>query len=61
MSAEAVPLSVADIESADEVFLTNSVIGLWPVQRFGETLFKDFSISHKIQDVMQRDGAIPTF
>ena len=61
VSANAVPLSVADIESADEVFLSNSVIGLWPVRQFQNTTFTDFSISHKFLDLMQRDGAIPTF
>ena len=27
-------LGVADLETADELFLTNSVIGIWPVRRF---------------------------
>ncbi len=61
VSAEAVPLSIADIESAEEVFLSNCIIGLWPVRQFQKTTFNDFSISHKFFELMQRDGAIPTF
>ncbi|NND81034.1 MAG: aminodeoxychorismate lyase [Gammaproteobacteria bacterium] len=56
--AEVVPLSVADIEAADEVFLTNSLIGAWPVRKFQAAEFNDFTSSQQLLDIMQRDGAI---
>ncbi|MBX2850095.1 MAG: aminodeoxychorismate lyase [Acidiferrobacterales bacterium] len=54
-----VPLSIADIESADEVIVCNSVIGLWPVKQFQQTAFGDFQISQKLLILMQDHGAIP--
>ena len=53
-------LSLADIEAADEVFLSNSVIGLWPVREFQKQTFSDFSISHQLLELLEENGAIPT-
>jgi 4-amino-4-deoxychorismate lyase len=53
-------LSLADIEAADEVFLSNSVIGLWPVREFQGQTFSDFSISHQLLKLLEENGAIPT-
>lgn len=59
VKAELVSLSVADIESADAVFLTNSVIGLWPVNQFYQRQFSDFTIAHNLLEIMIENGAIP--
>ncbi|PCH60123.1 MAG: aminodeoxychorismate lyase [Gammaproteobacteria bacterium] len=32
-------LSLADVKNADEVFVTNSVIGIWPVRQFDDVLW----------------------
>jgi len=55
-----VPLSMTDIETADEVFVTNSIIGLWPVKTFLQSHYSDFTVSQKLLDLMQDHGAIPT-
>jgi len=57
--AEIVSLSVADIEQADAVFLSNSIIGLWPVKQFCNTTYSDFSFAHKLLNIMKENGAIP--
>lgn len=56
---EIVPLSIADIEGADAVFMTNSVIGLWPVKAFQNKRYNDFKFSQTLLKVMQDHGAIP--
>lgn len=53
-------LSLSDIETADEIFLTNSVIGIWPVRECQNRMFKDFSLNHKLLKVLEKNGAIPT-
>jgi 4-amino-4-deoxychorismate lyase len=53
-------LSLSDLESADEVFLTNSVIGIWPVKQCQNRLLNDFSLSHKLLRALEQNGAIPT-
>jgi 4-amino-4-deoxychorismate lyase len=32
-------ITVPEMLGADELFLTNSVIGLWPIQRIGDRIF----------------------
>ena len=56
-----VSLSVAAVEAADEVFLSNSLIGLWPVSRFCKSRYNNLTISHKLLNILKTDGAIPTF
>jgi 4-amino-4-deoxychorismate lyase len=60
VTSKIMSLSLADIEAADEVFLSNSVIGLWPVREFQEQTFSDFSISHQLLKLLEENGAIPT-
>ncbi len=38
------------LETADELFLTNSLIGLWPVRKFGDMKFNTGALTRKIQD-----------
>lgn len=56
--------SVADIESADAVFLTNSVIGVWPVALFeaerGRIFrYKNQPFIQQLQRQIKEDGLIP--
>ena len=59
-SVERMRLSIADIESADEIFLTNSIIGLWPIKRFANRRYDDHQYSHQLLHLMRENGAVPT-
>ncbi len=43
-------ISVVDVTNADEVFLTNSIIILWPVKQFVKKVFNVGPITHGMQD-----------
>jgi len=58
---QVVSLSESDVEAADAVFVTNSVIGLWPVKQFKARQFNDLSFAHKLLNLMVKNGAIPNF
>lgn len=60
VDSQIVSLSVSDIETAEALFVTNSVIGLWPVKQFEKQQFNDLSFAHKLLNLMEKDGAIPT-
>jgi 4-amino-4-deoxychorismate lyase len=60
VASQIVSLSEADLIAADEVFMSNSLVGIWPVQRFRERAFNDFSLSHKLLKILEKNGAIPT-
>ena len=63
VSYQIVPLSITDIEQADEAFVSNSVIGLWPIKRFHQintdTQYSDFTVAQQLLTIMQDHGAIP--
>ena len=59
VNCQIVPLSIDDIKTSDEVFVTNSVIGLWPVKQFHQTQYSGFDVAKKLLTVMQDYGAIP--
>ena len=61
LSSQTVSLSVADIEAADEVFVCNSVIGLWPINSFKSRSYSTFKISHKILKYMLKNEVIPNY
>ncbi len=42
-------LTIDDFWQAEEVFLTNSVIGVWPVRQCGEHFWKPGSITRQVQ------------
>lgn len=49
-------LSIDDVLSADEVFLTNSVTGIWPVKEImGKSYNNNYSISRALQAWLQAD------
>lgn len=60
VDSQIVSLSVSDIEAADALFVTNSVIGLWPVKQFKKRQYTDFDCAHNLLNLMIQDGAIPT-
>lgn len=61
VSSQVVSLSLADIEQADAVFFSNSLVGVWPVKRLNDTHYKDFAFAHKLMTYLVKNGAIPTF
>ncbi len=42
--------SHAELESADEIFVTNSVIGLWPVRQLGERCYELGKMTQQLLD-----------
>jgi len=52
-------ISVNDVMQADAVFLTNSIIGLWPVKRFNETLYSDLTLPIKLLKIIKNNEFIP--
>lgn len=44
------PLEPADLYEADEVFLTNCVIGLWPVTQVDDCRYPVGAVSRALQD-----------
>jgi 4-amino-4-deoxychorismate lyase len=49
MEAEEGVLSEGDLNAADEVFLTNARIGIWPVQAIGSRTLVPGSVTRKLQ------------
>ena len=60
VASRIVSLSEADLIAADEIFMSNSLIGIWPVQGFRERVYSDFPLSHKLLKILEKNGAIPT-
>lgn len=46
-----------DVESADEVFLTNSLINVWPVASFGEQRWRPGAVTRRVQQLITQDDA----
>jgi 4-amino-4-deoxychorismate lyase len=42
-------LPMTELERADELFLTNSVIGIWPVIRLGQSAYRKGPVTGKLQ------------
>ncbi len=49
-------ITATQLEHADEVFLTNSLIGLWPVQRIENRSYGIGQITRKIQEAIRDAG-----
>ena len=45
-------ISVEQVLDADEVFLTNSVIGIWPVREFQEQTFAKGSVTQQLMEYL---------
>lgn len=68
LKAEIMPLSLHDVTTADGVFVTNSVIGLWPVKRFNGstdtnttniTTYAPLGVVDSLINQLKQDAAIP--
>lgn len=59
VKAQIVSLSVSDIHAAEEVFLSNSVIGIWPVKRFQSHTYDTPELSSKLLNLMIKNEVIP--
>lgn len=51
-------VTLDDVLAADEVFMCNSVIGIWPVKQFAQTQYHSFETSHKLLDYLIKNEAI---
>ena len=47
-----VKMTQADLLSSDEIFLTNSLIGVWPVRNIGEQKIKSGEITKKLKELL---------
>lgn len=45
----------ANLLAADELFLTNSLIGIWPVQRLGQHLFSLGAVTRKLMAMLEEN------
>lgn len=54
-------LSLADVLSADEVFVSNSVIGIWPVRQFQTADFTDFNVTNSLLKSIINNEVIPNY
>lgn len=52
-------LRVPDLQLADEIFVTNSLIGLWPVGEFQAAGFSDFKAAAEFTKLLRSHGAVP--
>ncbi|MDD5613312.1 MAG: aminodeoxychorismate lyase [Gallionella sp.] len=46
-------IALDELLAADEVFLCNSVFGLWPVARLGGCSWSEFTLTHKLRDLLE--------
>lgn len=51
-------MTVDELLQADEIFLCNSVIGIWPVKQIGKQVFKTGPWTERIREVLQLEGLI---
>lgn len=51
-------LTPAEVEAADELFLTNSIIGLWPVNRLGARIYPIGNVTQTIQAALATAHAV---
>jgi len=61
LTAKTMSLSSDDIETADAVFLSNSLIGLWPIRQFRSRRYSDHKTSHKLLELLIKNEVIPHY
>ncbi len=59
VSSHSVRLSLQDIIEADEVLMTNSVIGVWPVKHFKNRVFSDSTTARQLIQLIHEHEIIP--
>jgi 4-amino-4-deoxychorismate lyase len=58
VEAEIGPLSVGELSSADECFLTNSLIGIWPIKALEGQSLRAGPVAYQLQSLLSARGAI---
>lgn len=58
IDARIAPLSVGELLSAEEAFLTNSLIGIWPIKRIDGTSMRVGSLTRGLQELLMKRGTI---
>ncbi|MCW8829716.1 MAG: aminodeoxychorismate lyase [Gammaproteobacteria bacterium] len=53
LSVRVTRLAVAEVEAADEVFITNSVLGIRPVSRFETVQYHDNPLTRRLQSALR--------
>lgn len=56
MAYKSIDVTLEDLLDADEVFLANSVIGLWPVREISGCHWHHHPVAHAIQDWLNHDS-----
>lgn len=56
--AQVVTMSIADLSSADECFLTNSLIGIWPVRAIEGQSKRAGPVTQRLRELLGERGAI---
>ena len=55
LTARIQPLATADLQAADEVFLCNSLLGIWPVSAIEGRPYRKGSITTRMQQLIQAE------
>lgn len=61
LEVQLVSLSVSELLNADELFVTNCLIGIWPVKRFQNTVFNKFNVSSTLLKSIISNEVIPNY
>ncbi len=59
ISTATVSLSLHQVIEADAIFLTNSLIGIWPVAKLQDQTFNDHNLAHQILNHLYQNEVIP--
>ena len=51
-------VNLADLENAEELFLSNSLFGIWPIRKLGDTAYRVGPLSLRLRDRLIADGYI---
>ena len=51
-------VNLADLENAEELFLSNSLFGIWPIRKLGDTAYRVGPLSLRLRDMLIADGYI---
>jgi len=54
-------VTIDEVKQADAVFLSNSVIGLWPVKALKSRSYNDLTLPHKLLKIITKNEFIPNF
>lgn len=53
MQVEETVIKLGDVWQAEEVFLTNALVGLWPVRRFENSAYPIGPVTRRLQDLLE--------